>query len=48
MKPEEIAKIHIGQSVKLKVTAFDYSIYGDLDGKITNTAAAEKTSRDVK
>ncbi len=36
MKPEEIAKLHIGQAVKLKVTAFDYSIYGDLSGKITN------------
>ncbi len=36
MKPEEIAKLHVGQSVKLKVTAFDYSIYGDLKGKITN------------
>ncbi|MEA2051176.1 MAG: HlyD family type I secretion periplasmic adaptor subunit [Campylobacterota bacterium] len=36
MKPEEIAKLHIGQDVKLKVTAFDYSIYGDLEGKITN------------
>jgi len=36
MSPTEIAKIHIGQSVKLKVTAFDYSIYGDLEGKIIN------------
>jgi adhesin transport system membrane fusion protein len=36
VKPEEIAKLHIGQDVKLKVTAFDYSIYGDLEGKITN------------
>jgi len=35
IKPEEIAKLHIGQAVKLKVTAFDYSIYGDLEGKIT-------------
>jgi membrane fusion protein, adhesin transport system len=36
IKPEEIAKLHIGQTVKLKVTAFDYSIYGDLNGKIVN------------
>jgi len=36
IKPEEIAKLHIGQAVNLKVTAFDYSIYGDLKGKITN------------
>ena len=36
MKPTEIAKLHIGQDVKLTVTAFDYSIYGDLKGKIIN------------
>lgn len=36
IKPEEIAKLHIGQDVKLKVTAFDYSIYGGLEGKIIN------------
>ena len=34
IKPEEIAKLHIGQTAKVKVTAFDYSIYGDLKGKI--------------
>ena len=34
IKPEEIAKLHVGQTAKIKVTAFDYSIYGDLKGKI--------------
>lgn len=34
--PQQIAKLHIGQKVKLKVTAFDYSIYGGLEGKIVN------------
>jgi len=36
INPAQIAKLHVGQSVKLKVTAFDYSIYGDLEGKIIN------------
>lgn len=36
IKPSQIAKLHVGQSVKLKVTAFDYSIYGALSGKIIN------------
>ena len=47
MKPEEIAKLHIGQDVKLKVTAFDYSIYGDLEGKITNISPDTITDKDT-
>lgn len=50
IKPEEIAKLHIGQAVNLKVTAFDYSIYGDLEGKITfispDTITDENTGED--
>lgn len=50
IKPEEIAKLHIGQPVELKVTAFDYSIYGDLEGKIVNispdTIKDKKTGED--
>lgn len=46
IKPEEIAKLHIGQEVKLKVTAFDYSIYGDLEGKITYISADTITDKD--
>ena len=46
MKPEEIAKLHVGQAVKLKVTAFDYSIYGDLEGKITNISPDTITDKD--
>ena len=34
--PADIGKIHIGQDAELKVTAFDYAIYGDLKGKIIN------------
>ena len=47
MKPEEIAKLHIGQSVKLKVTAFDYSIYGDLEAKITNISPDTITDKET-
>ncbi|MEA3314311.1 MAG: HlyD family type I secretion periplasmic adaptor subunit [Campylobacterota bacterium] len=36
MSPTQIAKLHIGQDVRLKVTAYDYSVYGGLDGKIVN------------
>lgn len=36
MNPTQIAKLHIGQDVRLKVTAYDYSIYGGLEGKIVN------------
>jgi len=46
IKPAEIAKLHIGQSVKLKVTAFDYSIYGDLEGKITYISPDTITDKD--
>jgi adhesin transport system membrane fusion protein len=46
IKPAEIAKLHIGQSVNLKVTAFDYSIYGDLKGKITYISPDTITDKD--
>ena len=46
IKPSEIAKLHIGQEVKLKVTAFDYSIYGDLEGKITFISPDTITDKD--
>jgi len=47
IKPAEIAKLHIGQAVKLKVTAFDYSIYGDLEGKITYISPDTITDKDT-
>jgi len=46
IKPEEIAKLHIGQKVNLKVTAFDYSIYGDLEGKIIYISPDTITDKD--
>jgi adhesin transport system membrane fusion protein len=47
IKPADIAKLHIGQDVVLKVTAFDYSIYGDLKGKITNISPDTITDKDT-
>jgi len=35
MSPRDIAFIHPGQRATVKVTAYDYSIYGGLDGKVT-------------
>lgn len=34
ISPRDIAFIHPGQSAKVKVTAYDYSIYGGLEGKV--------------
>jgi adhesin transport system membrane fusion protein len=36
--PRDIAFIHPGQSALVKVTAYDYSIYGGLEGKVENIA----------
>ncbi|MFI2812793.1 MULTISPECIES: HlyD family type I secretion periplasmic adaptor subunit [Microbulbifer] len=35
ISPRDIAFIHPGQSAKVKITAYDYSIYGGLEGKVT-------------
>ncbi len=34
--PENIGKLYVGQRILLKVTAFDYALYGNLEGEITN------------
>lgn len=34
ISPRDIAFIHPGQSAKVKITAYDYSIYGGLDGQV--------------
>ncbi len=34
IKPSDIAFIHPGQDALVKITAFDFSIYGGLDGKV--------------
>ncbi|WP_261319046.1 HlyD family type I secretion periplasmic adaptor subunit [Microbulbifer agarilyticus] len=35
ISPRDIAFIHPGQDAKVKITAYDYSVYGGLDGKVT-------------
>ncbi|MBC3775509.1 HlyD family type I secretion periplasmic adaptor subunit [Pseudomonas sp. SWRI99] len=34
ISPRDIAFIHPGQTAKVKITAYDYSIYGSLDGEV--------------
>ncbi len=34
ISPRDIAFIHPGQAAKVKVTAYDYTVYGSLDGKV--------------
>jgi len=36
VKPRDIAFIHPGQTAKVKVTAYDYSIFGGLEGAVVN------------
>ncbi|WP_324740276.1 HlyD family type I secretion periplasmic adaptor subunit [Tsuneonella sp. CC-YZS046] len=36
MSPRDIAFIHPGQRATVKITAYDYSIYGGLDGEVTS------------
>ena len=35
ISPRDIAYIHPGQDASVKITAYDYSIFGGLDGKVT-------------
>ncbi|WP_105103775.1 HlyD family type I secretion periplasmic adaptor subunit [Microbulbifer pacificus] len=35
ISPRDIAFIHPGQDAKVKITAYDFSVYGGLDGKVT-------------
>ncbi len=43
--PKDIGKLFIGQKIFLKVTAFDYAIYGNLEGEITNISPDTKTDK---
>lgn len=46
VKPSDIAFISIGQTARIKITAYDYSIYGDLPASVkyisTDTLEDEK------
>jgi membrane fusion protein, adhesin transport system len=37
--PQDIAFIHPGQNATVKITAYDFTIYGGLDGKVENISA---------
>ena len=39
VKPGDIAFLHAGQPVKIKITAYDFSRYGSLDGEIVRIGA---------
>lgn len=47
ISPRDIAFIHPGQSAQVKVTAYDYSIYGGLEGKV-ETIAPDTLRDEVK
>ena len=37
--PKDIGFVKLGQNARVKITAYDYSIFGALDGKVTNISA---------
>ena len=39
IKPSDVAFIHPGQQAKIKLTAYDFSIYGGLDGELVQISA---------
>ena len=39
IKPSDVAFIHPGQEVRIKLTAYDFSIYGGLDGELEQISA---------
>src|SRR5690606_33346959 len=39
LKPSDVAFIIPGQEARIKLTAYDYSIYGGLTGHVTNVSA---------
>ncbi len=40
VRPQDIAFIHPGQRATVKVTAYDFSIYGGIDGKVEQVSAS--------
>ncbi len=47
ISPRDVAFIHPGQEAAVKITAYDYSIYGALSGKVT-TISPDTIQDDVK
>jgi len=48
IKPSDIAYLYPGQPAKVKFTAYDFSIYGSLDGKVTWISADTITDEEGK
>lgn len=46
VRPEDIGFLELGQKASVKITAYDYSVYGSLDAKITNIGADALTDKD--
>jgi adhesin transport system membrane fusion protein len=47
VSPSDIAFLKIGQAATIKIDAYDYTIYGDLDGKLTYVSA-DTLSEDLR
>ena len=48
IKPSDIAFIYVGQSAKVKFSAYDFAIFGSLDGKVESISADSiKDEKDV-
>lgn len=45
IKPKDIGFLHIGQEAMVKITAFDFSIYGGLPGKVEEISADSITNQ---
>jgi adhesin transport system membrane fusion protein len=39
VKPADVGFVHVGQKANVKVTAYDYSLYGSLDAKVEDISA---------
>lgn len=48
IKPSDIAFIYYNQDAKVKFTAYDYAIYGGLDGKVIKISADTEMDEDKK
>ena len=43
IRPQDVAFIHPDQDASIKLTAYDYSVYGDLAGKVERIGADTQT-----
>ncbi|MBX3521832.1 MAG: HlyD family type I secretion periplasmic adaptor subunit [Xanthobacteraceae bacterium] len=48
IKPSDIAFIHVGQAAVVRLTAYDFSIYGSLHGTVTNVSPDSITDQNTK